>query len=375
MKYYIIVGEPSGDLHGGNLVKQIMAKDPEADIRAWGGDLMSEQGADVVKHYRDLAFMGFTEVLMNIRTILSNFKLCKADIDAFQPDVLILIDYPGFNLRMAEYAHKKGLKVFYYISPQIWAWKQSRVKKIRAFVDEMYVILPFEKDFYKKHDVDVDFVGHPLIDAVENLKHNMPSQEAFCKENNLDERPVVAILPGSRKQEISKMLPDMIEVCKHFPQYQFVIAGAPSQDPEFYEQYTSNSGLSIIFGQTYSLLLHSHSALVTSGTATLETAIFKVPQVVCYKAGYISYRLAKILVKIKYISLVNLIMDREIVKELIQSDFNQKQLIAELKRISEPGEYRNEMIANYAKLYDKLGGEGASERTAALMLKTLRESN
>lgn len=375
MKYYIIVGEASGDLHGSNLVKQIKIKDPDADIRAWGGDLMAEQGADVVKHYRDLAFMGFTEVLMNIRTILGNFKLCKADIDAFQPDVLILIDYPGFNLRMAEYAHNKGLKVFYYISPQIWAWKQNRVKKIRAFVDEMYVILPFEKAFYKKHDVDVDFVGHPLIDAVENLKHNMPSKESFCKENNLDERPIAAILPGSRKQEISKMLPDMIEVCKHFPQYQFVIAGAPSQDPAFYEQYTSNSGLSIVFGQTYSLLLHSHSALVTSGTATLETAIFKVPQVVCYKAGYISYRLARYFIKVKYISLVNLIMDREIVKELIQSDYNQKKLIVELQRISEPGKYRDEMIANYDLLYNKLGGEGASERTADLMLKTLRESN
>jgi lipid-A-disaccharide synthase len=319
--------------------------------------------------------MGFTEVLMNIRTILGNFKLCKADIDAFKPDVLILIDYPGFNLRMAEYAHNKGVKVFYYISPQIWAWKQNRVKKIRAFVDEMYVILPFEKAFYKKHDVDVDFVGHPLIDAVENLKHNMPSKGLFCEENGLDARPIVAILPGSRKQEISKMLPDMIEVCKHFPQYQFVIAGAPSQDPSFYEQYTSNSGLSIVFGQTYALLLHSHSALVTSGTATLETAIFKVPQVVCYKAGYISYRLARHFIKVKYISLVNLIMDREIVKELIQSDYNQKKLIAELKRISEPGEYRDEMIANYDLLYDKLGGAGASERTAELMLKTLRESN
>lgn len=373
MKYYIIAGEASGDLHGGNLVKQIMAKDPQAEIRAWGGDLMAAQGAEVVKHYRDLAFMGFTEVVMNLGTILKNFKVCKTDVSEFNPDVLILIDYPGFNLRMAKFAHANGIKVFYYISPQIWAWKQSRVKQIRAFVDEMYVILPFEKAFYKKHNVEVDFVGHPLIDAVLQFKKELHSIEKFRADNGLDERPVIAILPGSRNQEIKAMLPTMIGAAKAFPHYQFVIAGAPSKDKSFYQQFELN-GVAVIFDQTYRLLSYSHSAMVTSGTATLETAIFQVPQVVCYSAGRISYLIARALVKIKFISLVNLIVDREIVKELIQSDFNQKKLKSELALISEGGAYRNEMIANYKTLYENLGGAGASERTADLMLKTLRKS-
>ncbi len=373
MKYYIIAGEASGDLHGGNLVQQIMAKDADAHIRAWGGELMAAQGADVVKHYRDLAFMGFTEVIMNLGTIMKNFKVCKADVAEFAPDVLILIDYPGFNLRMAKFAHAKGIKVFYYISPQIWAWKQSRVKQIRAFVDEMYVILPFEKAFYKKHDVDVDFVGHPLIDAMVQFKQELHSVEKFRADNGLDERPVIAILPGSRNQEIKAMLPTMIGASKSYPEFQFVIAGAPSQEPSYYQQFELN-GISVIFGQTYRLLSYSRAAMVTSGTATLETGIFQVPQVVCYKAGSISYLIARVLVKIKFISLVNLIVDREIVKELIQHDFNQKKLKKELGLISMEGPYRDEMIANYKLLYEQLGGPGASERTADLMLKTLADS-
>ena len=371
MKYYIIVGEASGDLHGSNLIKHIFERDPQADIRAWGGDLMAAEGADIVKHYRDLAFMGFVEVAANLRTILKNFELCKADILRYQPDVLILIDYPGFNLRMAKFAHQNKIKVFYYISPQIWAWKQSRVNQIKAYVDEMYVILPFEKDFYAKFGMDVTFVGHPLIDAVEHFKKDFSSREGFLLENGLDERPVVAILPGSRKQEISKMLPLMLSVSQGFPEYQFVIAGAPSQDPEYYETFISGSGIKIIFGRTYRLLTYSHAAMVTSGTATLETAIFRVPQVVCYRGGALSVIIARLLVKIKYIALVNLIMDREVVKELIQSNLNKKTLTREFEAISRKGAQRDKMLADYQELYEKLGGKGASDLTAKLMLKTL----
>lgn len=372
MKYYIIAGEPSGDLHGSNLIHHLFKEDDEATVRAWGGDLMEAEGAEVVKHYRDLAFMGFSEVAMNIRTILKNFDLCKADILNFQPDVLILIDYPGFNLRMAKFAHAKGIKVFYYISPQIWAWKQSRVKQIRKYVDQVYVILPFEQAFYKKFGVDVTFVGHPLIDAVDQFHEKFPSRETFIEENKLDERKIVALLPGSRKQEIGRMLPLMLEVAEKHPEYQFVIAGAPSQDHDYYQPFLKKSNVHIVYGKTYALLSFSHSAMVTSGTATLETAIFKVPQVVCYRGGFISYAIARVLVKIKYISLVNLIMDREVVKELIQNKLNRRSLSKEFSRISEPGEYREKMLEDYARLYTKLGGKGASAKTAGLMLKTLR---
>ena len=373
MKYYIIVGEASGDLHGSNLIKHIFERDPNADIRAWGGDLMEAEGADVVKHYRDLAFMGFLEVAANLRTILKNFDLCKADILKYKPDVLILIDYPGFNLRMAKFAHQNGIKVFYYISPQIWAWKQNRVKQVKAYVDEMYVILPFEKDFYAKFDVDVTFVGHPLIDAVERFKTAFSSRESFLAENKLDARPVVALLPGSRKQEIGKMLPLMITVASKFPEFQFVIAGAPSQEPEYYQPFIGDSGIKILYGKTYQLLTYSHSAMVTSGTATLETGIFRVPQVVCYRGGLLSYVIARFLVKIKYISLVNLIMDREVVKELIQNKLTKKSLRKEFELISRKGDRRDKMLADYQELYEKLGGKGASDLTAKLMLKTLNE--
>jgi lipid-A-disaccharide synthase len=373
MKYYIISGEASGDLHGSNLVKEIFKKDADADIRAWGGDLMSEAGANVVKHYRDLAFMGFAEVIANIGTILKNFKLCKADVLSFAPDVLILIDYPGFNLRMAKFAHKEGIKVFYYISPQIWAWKQNRVKKIKAYVDEMYVILPFEKDFYAKFEVDVDFVGHPLIDAVDQFKETLPDRELFFKEHGMTDLPMVLLLPGSRKQEISKMLPLMLEIAEKHPEYHFVVAGAPGQDAGYYQEFFGNSDVQLISGRTYQLLSYARAALVASGTATLETAIFRIPQVVCYRTSYMSYIIAKNLVKIKFISLVNLIMDREVVKELIQGELNLKNLELEFSKIAADGESRTKQLSEYEELYDKLGGKGASELTADLMLKSLND--
>ncbi len=374
MKYYIIAGEPSGDLHAGNLIRALRTKDAHATFRAWGGELMEAQGAEIVKHYRDLAFMGFAEVIMNLRTILKNIEFCKADIEQFKPDVIILVDYPGFNLRIAKFAKSLGIQVFYYISPQIWAWKQSRVEQIRDHVDEMYVILPFEKEFYRKFGVDVHFVGHPLIDAVAEFNEKFDDLPAFRKKHNLSEKPIVALLPGSRKQEISKMLPLMLELATDSPQYEFIVAGAPSQDRDYYESFIGSTGIKLLSGQTYQLLYCSHAALVTSGTATLETAIFRVPQVVCYRAGSISYVIARQLVKIKYISLVNLIMDREVVIELIQSELNLKNLSQAFALIAQPGEARERLIADYILLYKKLGGAGASNLTADLMWKTLNRS-
>ncbi len=372
MKYYIIAGEASGDLHAGNLIRALRTKDSKATFRAWGGERMEAHGAEIVKHYRDLAFMGFAEVIMNLRTILKNIDFCKSDIQQFKPDVIILVDYPGFNLRIAKFAKAQGIRVFYYISPQIWAWKQSRVTQIRDYVDEMYVILPFEKDFYKKFGVDVHFVGHPLIDAVAEFNEKFDDLPAFRKKHNLSEKPLVALLPGSRKQEISKMLPLMLELAAAFPQFEYVVAGAPSQEQEYYEKFIGNADVRFLSGQTYQLLHCSHAALVTSGTATLETAIFKIPQVVCYRGGKVSYVIARQLVKIKYISLVNLIMNREVVKELIQAELNLKNLSNAFSLISQEGPAREKLIAEYALLYEKLGGAGASELTANLMWKTLQ---
>lgn len=369
MKYYIIAGEASGDLHGSNLMKELIKKDPNADIRFWGGDLMQAAGGTLVKHYRDLAFMGFAEVVQNLGTILNNIKLCKQDILAFQPDAIIFIDYPGFNMRIAKWAKERGIATHYYISPQIWAWKESRIKAIRRDVDHMYIILPFEKDFYEtKHNFPVEFVGHPLIDAIHNRKKADP--DAFKKEHGLDGRPVIALLPGSRKQEISKMLEVMLSVVNDFPDYQFVIAGAPSQEYSFYQQFLGSSNVKFISNKTYDLLSIAHAALVTSGTATLETALFKVPEVVCYKGGWISYQIAKRIITLKYISLVNLIMDREVVKELIQNDFNKKNIREELQKLLTPA-YRQNLLEQYDLLEQKLGGEGASEKTANLIIKHL----
>lgn len=369
MKYYIIAGEASGDLHGANLMKELFKQDPKAEIRFWGGDLMQQAGGALVKHYRDLAFMGFAEVVQNLKTILNNIKFCKQDILSFQPDVIIYIDYPGFNMRIAEWARKQGFKNHYYISPQIWAWKESRIKAIKRDVDHMYIILPFEKDFYeKKHNFAVEFVGHPLIDAI----HNRKSTDAvsFRKEHSLDDRPVIALLPGSRKQEIAKMLEGMLSVVNDFPDYQFVIAGAPSQDYSFYQQFLGSSNVKFISNKTYDLLSIAHAALVTSGTATLETALFKVPEVVCYKGNWISYQIAKRIITLKYISLVNLILDKEIVKELIQDEFNKKNIKAELQKILAP-DYRANLLKQYDLLEQQLGGIGASQKTAALIIKHL----
>jgi len=367
MKYYIIAGEASGDLHASNLMKALIEKDQNAEIRFWGGDLMEEVGGTLVKHYRELAFMGFVEVLMNIRTIFSNIKFCKKDILTFKPDVLILIDYPGFNMRIAEFAKKEDIKVHYYISPQIWAWKENRINQIKRDVDEMYVILPFEKDFYEeKHHFPVHFVGHPLIDAIAN--RSQVGIQKFRETYQLTNKPIIALLPGSRKQEIKKMLSIMLKMANKFTDYEFVIAGAPSQDYEFYKPFIKQKNVQFISNKTYDLLSVSYAAIVTSGTATLETALFKVPEIVCYKGSWISYQIGKRLVNIKYISLVNLIMDKEVVKELIQDEFNEKTLEIELHKILEDKK-REELFLNYFELEKKLGGKGASKKVAELICK------
>lgn len=363
MNYYIIAGEASGDLHASNLMKEIKLLDVNASFRCWGGDLMKAQGAEIVKHYRDLAFMGFTEVLLNIRTIFKNIDFCKKDLLRHKPDVLILVDYPGFNLRIAEFAKHNNIKVFYYISPQIWAWKQSRVHKIKKCVDQMFVILPFEKEFYKKFDYNVHFVGHPLLDAI--------AQES-SREVLKRDKPIIAILPGSRKQEISVMLPVMLKMQNYFPDFHFIIAAAPSQSKEFYETIIQNNSVEIVFGKTYTLLQNAKAAIVTSGTATLETALYDVPEVVCYKGGKVSYHIAKKLIKVKYISLVNLIMDKEIVKELIQDEFNEQNLKMELTKLLNTTT-RKVMLDNYVLLKSKLGGVGASKKCAELMVEFLKK--
>jgi len=375
-KYYIIAGEASGDLHGANLIKEIKKLDSNAEFRCWGGDLMEEEGVELVKHYRDLAFMGFLEVIRNIRTILGNMKFCKKDILDYKPDAVIFIDYPGFNLRIAEFVHQNKIPTLYYVSPQVWAWKSSRVKKIKEVVGKMFVILPFEKAFYKKFDYDVAFVGHPLIDAIEQFKEKAISKQAFCEKYGLNEKSIIALLPGSRSQEIEKKLPLMLSAVSEFDDYQFVIAGAPARSKEYYEPFLKSDDVHLILNDTYNLLNNSHAALVTSGTATLETALFKVPQVVCYKSSVFSYRIAKFLIgkRIKFISLVNLIAGKEIVKELIQSELTEINLMKEL-RIIVSTEGRENMLKEYKLLEDKCGGTGASFNTANGMLKTLEELN
>jgi lipid-A-disaccharide synthase len=371
MKYYIIAGEASGDLHGSNLMKAIYQKDANADIRFWGGDLMQNTGGTLVKHYKELAFMGFIEVLFNLKTILNNIKICKKDISEFQPDVLVFIDYPGFNMRIATWAKKLRIPTHYYISPQIWAWKENRIHAIKRDVDFMYVILPFEKDFYEqKHHFPVHFVGHPLLDAISN--RITVSKEQFLADNQLDNRKIIALLPGSRKQEIEKMLSIMLSIVTDFPEYQFVIAGAPSQEFAFYKPFLKNENVKFISNKTYDLLSHSHAALVTSGTATLETALFNVPEVVCYKGSWISYQIAKRIITLKYISLVNLIMDKEVVTELIQDKLNAENLKNKLQIILNQ-EHRKKVFENYEQLKQKLGGSGASEKTATLIVNSLKK--
>jgi len=366
MKYYVIAGEASGDLHASNLIKAIKKKDNDAHFRTWGGNLMKEQGAEIVKHIDDLAFMGFTEVIKNIRTILKNIRFCKKDILTYNPDAVIFVDYPGFNLRIAKFCKDKQIPTIYYISPTVWAWHKSRIKQIKKNIDKLLVILPFEKDFFEKHNYSVDFVGHPLLDALENERINIKAEE-LRKKNNLINKNIIALLPGSRKQEISKMLPVMAKIAKSFPQYQFVIAGTPSHNEEFYQKFSEGVSIPVVFEETYPLLKSSFAALVTSGTATLETALIGTPQVVCYKTGSISYQIAKRLVDIKFISLVNLILDKEAVTELIQYDFNETLLSEKLKEITEDQNIRNKILSNYAVLRQKLGDGGASEKSAGII--------
>ncbi len=367
-RLYLIAGEASGDLHGGNLVRELRAQAEEPlTIRAWGGGRMAAAGAQVVKHYRELAFMGFTQVLMNLRTILRNIDVCKKDIEEFRPDALILIDYPGFNLRIAEWAHAKGIPVHYYISPQVWAWKKGRVHTIKRVVDRMYCILPFEKAWYARYGYEATFVGHPLLDAIE--QEGRSALEPLPGDAG---RPVVALLPGSRRQEISRVLPLMAATAERFPAYRFVLAAAPSVPDEAYDALLAGSAIGLVKGRTYDVLRHARAALVTSGTATLETALFGVPEVVCYSGGALNVWIARRLVDIRFISLVNLIMDREVVRELIQSDLTVEALTQELGALLREGPERVRMLSDFEALRVKLGGPGASAAVASEVWKSLR---
>src|SRR6202012_1434122 len=338
MKYYLVAGEASGDLHGSNLMKALREKDPQAQFRFFGGDLMLAEGGELAKHYSEMAFMGFAEVLINLRTIMKNLKSCKDDITAWQPDVLVLIDFPGFNLKIAEFAKASGLFVCYYISPKVWAWNQKRVLRIKRIVDHLFCILPFEVDFYKKWGMQVDYVGNPLLDAVAAFK---PDAD-FHKRNQLNDKKIIALLPGSRKQEISRLLPDMIAVAEKWPDYQFIVAGAPTFDHGYYDQYIKDSGIKVLFNSTYDLLNNAYAAIVASGTANLETALFNVPQIVVYKGNSISITIARAMIRIRFISLVNLIMDDGVVKELIQGDCNPKSITDELDLIMNNKDYRTQ---------------------------------
>ena len=372
MRYYLIAGEASGDLHASNLMREIKTRDQDALFRCWGGDLMQCQGGELVKHYRDLAFMGFMEVVSHLPTILKNFKFCEQDILAFGPDVVILVDYPGFNMRMAKFATMRGIRVFYYISPQLWAWRSSRVNNVKRWVGKMFVILPFEKEFYRRFDFNVDYVGHPLLDVI-NEDMPLKGRQDFLKDNDLPDTRLIALLPGSRKMEIGKMLEIMVSAAPSFPGYRFVVAGAPSVPREFYTEILRSTGVGLVINQTYDLLSHSAAALVTSGTATLETALMGVPQVVCYKGNFLSYLIARQVVKVDYISLVNLISGKMVVPELIQGELNRENLVKELKQMVEEGPARKAVTDGYHALKQQLGGRGASGRAAGLMIQYLNE--
>lgn len=373
MKYYLICGETSGDLHAANLVKGLKRNDQQATIRAWGGDLLTAEGVEVVKHIRDLSFMGLVEVLLHLKTIKRNFKFAYADISAFNPDVLILVDFPGFNLRLAKWAKKKGIKVFYYISPTVWAWHRSRVYQVRDYVDKMFVILPFEKDFYKQYGVEVDFEGHPILDALAPAIENFESKNEFCARHNLDNKPMIALLPGSRKQEVIKMLKIMTSVAEDFQDYHFVIAGMSFLPKELYAEALKIKNVRIIFDDTYALLKHVSAALVKSGTSTLETALFNVPEVVCYKTNALTFAIGKRLVNVKYVSLVNIILGKEVIKELLQNDLNYKNLKLELSKLLNP-EYRERIYQEYKKFRNLIGDKGASDRVAAKMVQYLQQA-
>ncbi|HNW74721.1 MAG: lipid-A-disaccharide synthase [Bacteroidales bacterium] len=374
MRYYLIAGEASGDLHASNLMAALRKLDQETVFRCWGGDLMQAQGGYLVKHYRDLAFMGFLEVVAHLPTILGNLKICKTDLLSFCPDVLILIDYPGFNLRMAEFAHNRNIRVFYYISPQIWAWRSSRVHKITKSVEKMFVILPFERQFYLKYNYHVDYEGHPLMDVIfEGMK--IRSRSDFFKENTLSEKPIIALLPGSRQMEILKMLRLMLRCVRHYPSHQFVIAGAPSIPVDFYRNIVGTDTIKIVTGQTYDLLSYAEAALVTSGTATLETALIGTPQVVCYKGNYLSYLIAKRLVHVTHISLVNLIYGGTLIPELIQTECNPENIARNLDKILDQGADRERIISGYQEIKKDLGGTGTSGRVAKKMVQYLSTKN
>ena len=379
MKYYLIAGEASGDLHGSNLMKEIRIHDPEAEFRFFGGDLMKEVGGNLVRHYRDMAFMGLFDVVFNLRTINRNLKKCKSDLLAFHPDVLILIDYPGFNFRIAEFAHASHIRVFYYISPKIWAWKEWRIKKIKAWVDEMFTIFPFETEFFSRHNYRVHFVGNPLLDSIEEKRKSFRSREEFMKANHLNDKPIVALLPGSRKQEIRILLPVMSKLVKKFPGYQFVITGASSLDPALYQKYSVNRSIPVLYGQTYELLSHSHAAVVTSGTATLETALLNVPQVVLYKMpslGAVGYKIFRFFfLKIRLYSLPNLVLGEEAVREFIMDKMKYKLVKPEVKRLLSDEGYRAGIFTAYSRLRQILGGPGASGRAAAMMIGMINDQN
>ena len=370
MKYYLIAGEASGDLHGANLMRALKKEDAEADFRFFGGDLMKAQGGKLEKHYSEMAFMGFLEVLIHVRAIFRNLKQAKKAILDYHPDALILIDFPGFNLKIASFAKKHGIRVFYYISPKVWAWNQKRVLSIKKNVDQLFCIFPFEVDFYKTWGMDVHYVGNPLLDAI--AAHHTDSQ--FRVNQALGEQQIIALLPGSRRQELKRLLTDMLQVSDDFPDYQFVIAGAPSFSIDDYQPFIGGRQIPVLFDQTYNLLLHAKAAIVTSGTATLETALFKVPQVVVYKGGRISVAIARLLVKIKFISLVNLIMGQEIVKELIQENCTPKSIKMELERLLQDSFYCGQMLGHYDQLVERVGESGASNRVAKLVVHYLDNS-
>ena len=376
MKYYILAGEPSGDLHASNMMKELLLLDSRIEFRFWGGDLMEAVAKQKPrKHIKDLAFMGFVEVLKNIRTIFKNIAFCKQDILEFKPEILILVDYPGFNLRIADWAKQQGIRVFYYISPTIWAWKENRVEIIKRSVEKMFVILPFEVAVYKKHNYNADYVGHPLLDAIEQEKSNLPSRATFISKNNLDERPIIAVLPGSRKQEIDRMFSIMLNVVNDFKDYQFVIAGTTNLPKEAY-QMALDKNLKVVFNQTYALMYNAHAGIIKSGTSTLESALFRLPQVVCYKGGAVSYSIARMVVgnRVKYISLPNLILDKPVVKELIQSELTASNLKAELTKIID-GSAREDMLKEYDGLIKLLGNSGASKKVAELIYNHIHAKN
>ncbi|MBD2723932.1 lipid-A-disaccharide synthase [Hymenobacter armeniacus] len=368
MKYYLIAGERSGDFHAAHLMRELRLQDADAQFRFWGGDMMEAEGGELVRHYKELAIMGFVEAATSVLKFRGYLKQCQQDILAFKPDVLILVDYAGFNLRMARFAKEHGIKVFYYISPKIWAWNQGRVEKVKAYVDKMFAILPFEREFYAKFGYEIDYTGNPTADAVAEFQ---PTTD-FYERNRLDpERPIIAVLPGSRKQEIEEMLHEMIAILPGFQEYQFVVAGVTNLDPNYYKHFHRN-GIRFVFDQTFDLLAHAKAALVTSGTATLETALFGVPQIVCYRTSLLSYTIGKMVIKVPYISLVNLIAGREVVKELIQGNFNARNLLDELRTMLTDADYKARIKAGYADIREKLGQQQAARKTAELMVKYLK---